>query len=75
MGYKFCVAATIDQYLQAPGSIIVFMRVFQVYFCTFTFTDKYELISEGIDDSDRSASENEVLVIKEAAEDQGGQKQ
>ncbi len=34
--------------------------------------DKSVLISESIDDSDMSASENQVEVIKQVVEDQGG---
>ncbi len=37
--------------------------------------DKSVLISESIDDSDMSASENQVVVIKQVFEDQGGYKQ
>ncbi len=37
--------------------------------------DKSVLISESIDGSDMSASENQVEVIKQVVEDQGGKKQ
>ncbi len=44
-----------------------------VFFCKIfgRWRDKSVLFSESIDDSDKSASENQVVVIKEVVEDQG----